>query len=208
MEIIKNIYNKQGIRGFFKGSKYVILSSPIFYGTYLPLYSYFKKKYIIDSSSTAIIKATAISYLCSSLLVNPIIVLRTRIQNKLVFNSNTSFSSILYNEGIRGLFRGYGITVFKGCELLIQMPIQEKLNEYVPIPIASFISRSIGITATYPLETIRVKVRNESKPFKEIINGMLRNPHSFYRGYVIYNIKSSLKSAIIFSMYSLLSNKQ
>lgn len=198
-----NIFKSQGIKGYYKGLSYNLYIAPLFYGIYLPIYHHFK-----GDDNISIVKATIISYCTASLIINPIYVLRVRAQNKLVMDSNSTLGLLWKKEGIRGLYKGYGISLFKGIELILQMPIQEKLKEYLPVPLATFVARSIGVTITYPLEVLRVKIRNEPRTPKKIALELLKSPSNWYRGYSVYTLRSSSKAMIVFTLYEYLLNSR
>lgn len=206
--IISNIWKSQGIRGFYRASRYNFIIPPLFYGTYLPIYDYLNKDILpkyFENTPNRVLNALAagLSYFATSFAINPIYVVKIRTQNKLILNSNNTFRSIYRREGLRSFYRGYGISLFKGSELVFQMPMMEYLKEYVPIPVASFISRLAAVTLTYPLEVLRLRIRNELKPATQIIRE-IHNGKNWYKGYSIYALKSSLKAMIVFSLYEIL----
>lgn len=193
----RRIRQSQGWRGFFAGLRFNFATMPIFFGLYFPAYQYLKDQNI--SSAPAGVAAS----LMGSFIVNPFYVMKVREQNQLVYKSNTSALDILRREGPRAFYKGYGLTMLKSADYAITMPLYETLKQYVPTPIATAIAKAAAITITYPLEILRLRVRNQTHQPTEIIKKITAQ-RAWYNGYATYLTKSASRAVIIFWIYELL----
>lgn len=205
-ETAKNIYNKQGIKGYYYGIYRGILCYSIFYETYFYTYDYLKKSTNLGPFIT--------SYLASgigSIISNPWHVVRVRRQTCILkneLNLKPSIIKIYKNEGIGPLFKGLKTTLFKNIELGIIMVIYEKLrDDYKINPIyASFSGKLIASSLTYPLDTARNIRRYEPISHTEVIKRFKLNPKLMYNGISIYLIKSVPSCIIAFSVNQYIRN--
>lgn len=214
---IKNIYNKQGIKGYYYGVSKSILSYSIFYGIYFYSYNLLK-----ESFNTKYNNCFINSYIASgigSIISNPWHVVRVRRQTCILsgeLNLNPTIRNIYNEEGIKSLFKGVKLTMFKNIELSLIMSINEYLtNNYeMPIVYSSFIGKITAATITYPIDSARNLVRygkiiknkkyRESLSLKEVLIKFNKNPSSMYNGYPIYLIKSIPSCVIAFSINELI----
>lgn len=182
--IIKNLYN-----GIVPG----VLSKGIFYGTFFPMYNYFKdQQFGIFSSYMACNIASTIA--------NPLFVLKTRYQ----INQYESILSIYRTESFRGLYKGLFMTYLKNIEIGIQMPIYEYLKKDYNIIVSSFFSKLIATSITYPLDTIRT-IQRSDKDFLTILN--ICKKKGLYNGYLLYIFRSLPHTLITFWVYEYLKNR-
>lgn len=199
-EVMKCIWKKEGIRGFYRGCQFNFIISPLFYGVYFYIYGYSKKFNKEGKLHLTFLSGVTCSSI-ASLYVNPFYVIKTRRQNNLVYTSNIDFLSIIKREGIKALYKGYVWTLLKNIEMGVQMSIYETLKDRTYVPLAAFTSKIIAATLTYPIETIRTRVRTYiHKPtLKQLIK-----EGNLFKGYSISMISSVSKSVITFSVYDFL----
>jgi hypothetical protein len=169
LNIIKNIYQKQGFKGYYNGMSKGILGYSIFYGTYFLTYDYLKETTELHPFFT--------SYLASavgSIISNPWHVLRVRKQTCILKGQthiNPTIRSIYKEEGFNSLTKGIKSSLLKNVELGFIMTIYEKLkNDYNMNPFyASFIGKMTSSIVTYPLDSIRNIRRYEPINYIDII---------------------------------------
>lgn len=193
----KNIYNKQGIRGFYKGSLSMISTYPVFWSIFFSM-----KNMKITLCNNELINDTYnnfISLTTASTLANPLFVLKTRKQTSIIKNINksyiTEFRDILKHEGLNGMFKGNFITIFNNSKLLLQFPLYEHMiNQNYNIITSSFVSKMLTNIIFYPLDIIRTIKRNNiaKTSLITIIKELYKEYgyRGFYRGITLYSFIS------------------
>jgi len=209
----RQIYNKNGILGFYRGAGSNILAMASFYGVFFPIYHFnkqFVKKLFPDiNQPLQHITASISAGIGASLFANPFHVLKTRYhteKTKISPSISGLIRKIYQKEGFRSFYRGLGVTYFKNIELGIQLPIYEYIKSNTPITyaLAAFIAKMTATTVTFPLDTIRTnRRRNSNLSIFEIINKIKseRGLFGFYKGYHIYLLRSLPSSVIAFMVY-------
>lgn len=88
---MKTIYKEEGIRGFFKGARIAVVTVPVFYSLYFPIYEhskhfYSKLIYKQDNYNNSVIYtlSSGSSALLCDLLTNPMWVVRIRKQTEFI----------------------------------------------------------------------------------------------------------------------------
>lgn len=195
--IIKNIYQKQGFKGFYKGYNSNLFTYPIFWGICFDLKPFFKQNGYNEMSSVYIAACIA------SLITNPLFVLKSRFQTAIL---DTKLSPTYYgvttniykNEGIKSFFKGYPITSvdnLKLCGLLSMTEYlkdkyindcESQLNKNLKMAGISGFSKLSVSMVTYPSDYIR-NLQRVSKVDKSIME-ICGNIHvksgilGFYKG--------------------------
>lgn len=157
--IIKNIYQNEGIKGFYKGIKFQTLTYPTFWTTFFYLNS--KKREITKYKFLDNFIWTTFSSSVGSLIANPFYVIDNKYKTSLVTNNynNNSFiflsKEIYMKEGCIGFLKGYKTNLVNNASLLIQMPVYYKLNENFNPFISGMISKTFTSCLFYPFDMIK-----------------------------------------------------
>lgn len=169
-QAIKNTSTSEGVRGFFNGWKTGVMTSPIFYSIYFPVYELSKQQYskiIYDKkdnfNSIIYTLSASTAAICSNLVTTPMWVVRVRYQTEFMysqrnlkenFNVMKSISSIYKNEGFFALYRGFLTEVIGTPQVIIQFNLYEYLTkifreysktdviDYKYVLVASIVSKS------------------------------------------------------------------
>lgn len=108
---MKTIYKEENIRGFFKGAKSAVVSVPIFYALYFPIYEFsktFYSKKIYDdpkriNSVVYSLAATSTAFICD-FITNPLWVVRIRYQTEYLYTGSQKMDSFNVFKMIRQLY--------------------------------------------------------------------------------------------------------
>lgn len=132
---IHKIYVEEGIRGVFKGIGPALVTVPIFWGVYWPIYD--RSKAYFESNSqysvtTGHILSAVIAGATGDVITNPFWVTRTRIQT-LALHSESRISAdvstvemmkIIYRtEGWKAFYKGLGASFLGLSHVAIQFPL-------------------------------------------------------------------------------------
>tara|TARA_A100001015_G_scaffold224149_1_gene252685 strand:+ start:3665 stop:4312 length:648 start_codon:yes stop_codon:yes gene_type:complete len=183
--------NKQitySIRSLYSGLKYGIIAVPSFWAIYFPLYKKIKETDVPKPLAAYISCCTA------STFTTPFWVLRQRVQTGKEIN----------NMSLSNCYRGLIPTYIVNLNFIVQIPVYEYLKDKTEINtfntfLNTSISKTIATCFFYPIDTIRVKIRNGDsiKQIKFI---------EYYRGMTIYLIRSIPYHASVFCTYEFVKN--
>jgi len=198
-QIVHNIYQKQGLGGFFKGCVSTLSTYPIFWGIFFsiknqnPIFcQWVPLNYILVNGAAATIAST---------LCNPLFVLKTRKQT-LATKQNAACSyfkemqSIHKVDGLKGFTKGLGVTLISNVRLICQFPIYDltMLHTGQNILMASIVSKTIANSVFYPTNIIGTIQRD--LPNKNSIRSVAKQLYKtngirgFYKGILLYNLAS------------------
>eukprot|EP01017_Pseudomicrothorax_dubius_P007673 TRINITY_DN12411_c0_g1_i17.p1 TRINITY_DN12411_c0_g1~~TRINITY_DN12411_c0_g1_i17.p1 ORF type:complete len:232 (-),score=25.32 TRINITY_DN12411_c0_g1_i17:147-842(-) len=178
-QCLMTIFKEEGFRGFYKGYNATMVSIPLFHSLYFTCYE--SSKQYLDHHhpkwNKAVVHCTAagISGFICDLITNPLWVARLRLQSQFLHHPDQQKYSglwqtmrlIFQEEGIVGLYRGLGTSIFGVSHVMIYFPIYEYLKANVfldkntgktdsyHILMASITSKLIASTATYPHIVVR-----------------------------------------------------
>ncbi|EPZ31595.1 mitochondrial carrier [Rozella allomycis CSF55] len=116
-KIIRDIHQKYGVKGFFRGFAVTMFRDAPFAGLYYSSYQQFKKTMtcttlpiFIQNTSSAIIAAFV-----ATIITQPFDIVKTRLQlyPDRYKSSYSTFKSIITQNGVRGLFRGAGPRILR-----------------------------------------------------------------------------------------------
>ena len=145
-QIIKHTYEKEGVKGFYKGLKAGITTSPIFYSIYFPIYENSKRyysNYFYGNNKTPNVIVLSLSSLTaviiSDLCTTPMWVVRVRYQTKYLhdrennvkesFNLSKEIKKLYFEEGFFSLYRGYRICLLGSPHIIVQFNIYEYITK-------------------------------------------------------------------------------
>lgn len=118
-DAIKTIYKEEGFRGFFKGARIAVVTVPIFYSMYFPIYEYLKYFfariiYKKDECNNAVIytlSSGTAAMLCD-LVTNPMWIVRIRKQTEFIHSGCQKMDSFdIWGEIIK-LYKKVKIIIF------------------------------------------------------------------------------------------------
>lgn len=134
--VLSKIYAEEGISGVFRGVGPALITIPLFWGVYWPIYDSFKIYYNrkLDNKSEPInhILSAITAGAISDLITNPFWVTRTRIQTLSLhkerhlssnINSLQMMKTIYQQEGIRAFYRGLSASFLGLSHVAIQFPL-------------------------------------------------------------------------------------
>lgn len=209
--VVTNIYQQ---RAFYKGIGSYLTTYPIFWTIFFQT-----KKYNYDYTNSKYLNScinTFSSSVIASAIANPFFVIKTRLQNEIIMNKQYKsgfniFLEILRNEGIKGLCKGLGPTIFNNGKLIVQIPLYEYLKEKSGNVFLSSVSAKFFCAAiTYPCDLTRTVQRNSPKDIKAwylLKNIYLKNGiRGYYHGFVPYTVMAIPNFALMMVFYEYLKN--
>lgn len=172
----------------YRGISYGIIAVPSFWAVYFPFYKKLKETDLPNPIASYISCCTA------STLTTPFWVLRQRLQ------TGKTLENISFNKCYKGLFPTYVINL----NFAIQIPLYEYLrdrsnNSIFNTFLNTAISKTVSSCVFYPIDTIRVKLRN-SDSIKNI------KFLDYYRGISIYLMRSIPYYGTVFCSFEFIKN--
>ena len=172
---------------FYKGITYGLIAIPSFWSIYFPVY---KKIKSYTNNSTA----AYVSCCIASTFTTPFFVLRQKAQT----GKSHDFKNTKFSSYYKGLIATYLINL----NFTVQIPVYEYIktkidNTNTNIFLATAFSKTIATCIFYPLDTIRVAIRNGDS-FKNMV---------FYRGVSIYLLRSIPYHTSIFCTYEFIKKR-
>lgn len=188
MEVVRRVYAADGVPGFFKGIKPLLVGIIPTRAIYFWSYSATKerlKEYVGDSPMNHLASAFAAG-ITSNTITNPLWMVKTRFQlmadgsaGQVAFkNYKQVIDAILKEEGPRGFFKGLSASYFGCIEGAIQWVAYEKAkamvvdakegednssNNAVEYFFAAAASKALAIILTYPHEVVRTRMREQAR---------------------------------------------
>ena len=205
IDLIKEIYKKNGIRGFYRGIEAPIVSyslgQTINFGVNGNIQNYMKKQYIKNNKwngyfdTKDLIWMGATSGFCSSLVITPNGRIKTRLQNVKTEKGtfNYFYNDVLKKDGLfgkNGLYKGWCATILRDVpRISIYFTTYNKLIQYwKPFngkdkhsPIQHFVSGALAgqfsWLIAYPFDIIKTNIQtnSESIKIKEAFNKIYKN---------------------------------
>jgi solute carrier family 25 (mitochondrial folate transporter), member 32 len=224
--LAKNIYQKEGVRGFYKGLGAALATQPTFWTMYFPTYKYMKdqgyNKYLSSYLSGGV----------GIVASNPLWVLRTRFQTEVLRNEHLTYpklvNKMLTQGGVKTFYRGTGVTLIKNTQIILQFPLYEELKyicdtKYLGENSTTFertlaymgsgaLAKIASSSLTYPMDVMRTNLRLEppSTSWMQMIQKIhLRKGGymNFYRGIGLYLVSSAPVFAITMGCYEFFNKK-
>ena len=221
--LAKNIYTKNGVRGFYKGLSSALLTQPVFWTMYFPFYNYLKSKNYNRYLSSYMAGAAGI------IASNPLWVMRTRFQTELLRNESYTYPRLIKDmmrrDGPRSFYRGTGVTLVKNSQIVIQFPLYEELklmyersskpfgNEGPLIhSMCGATAKVVSSTITFPMDVIRTNLRLEppSTSWNQMLKKILQRPGGYKnlcRGLSLYLCSAAPTFAITMTVYEIFKKK-
>ena len=158
---IKDLYEKEGLAGFYAGFSAQVLTNVVNYAIYFLLYRLFQRTYLSDGRSLmGHLKVSMLAEMGSTVFSTPMWV----ISNRLMKDGK---QSILQHEGISGLWKGLTASFLLVSNPVINFVLYELLKDRLlsksvkPSTVSYFllaaISKAIATFVTYPILTVRTR---------------------------------------------------
>ena len=202
-QTVKNIYKTDGILGFYKGLVFSLATIPSFWVIYFNCY---------EKTKTMGMNNSIGGYLSSCLastITAPIWFIR---QKKLLDPRFQLFSTIKQN-GFKPFYNTILPTYFINLNFIFNVGIYEKLKKNLTtqnsfnILTCSLTSKFCSTLITYPMDTVRVMIRNQ-KPDGKIIDTLnvikKWKIQRYYSGLGVYLLKGLPQQGCIFVVYEFL----
>jgi|SRR3989338_2493880 len=168
-DTIKNIYERGGIRNFYKATIPSVSSQVVSTASKYYMYSYFQEKNVIYPNKAL---NGLISGVVSSIVTHPIDCI------KIHYQMGIDYKGLFKEKGMRVLYRGYTKSFGKICMgSITYLPIYSYINEEIHNPpVASFISAFLSTILIHPVDYMKTRHVYGLK----IYNGF--NIISYYKG--------------------------
>lgn len=139
LRTLRNIHIEEGIPGLFKGVGPAMLTVPVFWSVYWPMYDSIKRHLeeskTFNSPHISNLVSAVISGGIGDIITNPFWVTRTRIQ-ALILHTNPApkigmiqmMRSIYNDEGFRALYKGLGASFLGLSHVAIQFPLCKSIT--------------------------------------------------------------------------------
>jgi solute carrier family 25 folate transporter 32 len=135
LRIVRDIYKEEGIRGPYRGLLSGLITLPIFYGLYWPMYESMKVS-LTNNTSISLpgvhILSAVVAEAAANIITNPLWVIRTRIQALSLHGSHSpSITRVAYElyhyEGMKSFSHGISASMLGLTFPAIQFPVCKSL---------------------------------------------------------------------------------
>ncbi|KCV69763.1 hypothetical protein H696_04172 [Fonticula alba] len=196
----RGILANEGFRAFYSGLTPSIIGTSLSWGLYFGWYSFYQRLIAPDavpaySSTTGqdqvfltplqTMGASALAGMTTSLMTNPIWVVKTRmcVQQHPSAGGPPAYSSvssallsIARNEGLRGLYRGFGMALLGSAHGAVQFGVYEPLKRHVSVfrfgapgqrlsatdqLLCASVSKVVAVVSTYPIQLVKTHLQRE-----------------------------------------------
>lgn len=226
VDIIEGIFRNEGLRGFYRGLVPITIGYLPTWTIYFTVYEKAKNFYpnYVNTTTSHVLSALTAG-LASSIAVNPIWVVKTRlmvqtnekIHQKTYYKGTINAFKVMYREeGLKVFYLGLLPSIIGLIHVGIHFPVYEKLKEvfigdetnvqkdsnYIwNLILASSISKMIASSITYPHEILRTRsqIQEKSKSsFTDLIKEIWhqKGMRGFYSGYTINLVRTVPASAV------------
>ncbi|BDD56360.1 hypothetical protein MAP00_001825 [Monascus purpureus] len=191
----KVIWREEGIRGLYQGLTPMLLGYLPTWGVYLSVYDSSREFYYDKTESWWLSRgyASVTAGACSTIITNPIWVVKTRLMTQSLTSSTEGFRApwqysgaldaarkMYKNEGILSFYSGLSAALLGLTHVAIQFPLYEYLklaftgygigehpedgnSHWVSISLATFLSKICASTITYPHEVLRTRLQTQQR---------------------------------------------
>lgn len=137
LSMIREVYRRDGLKGYFRGLGATLLTVPIFWGIYFPLYDDAKHNLALaypDMDPVWIHMTSAVfAGAISDVICNPMFVVRTRLQTEALHSSSKNsiagtIAALNKEGGLLIFWRGMTASLFGLSHVAIQFPVYEALK--------------------------------------------------------------------------------
>ncbi|CAD8168864.1 unnamed protein product [Paramecium pentaurelia] len=230
--IASQIYNQEGLRGFYRGTILSIAKNTVsfsFFFSGIEKYSP-PSHYPIYLQSFLNLMIASSSKLVGTVASTPLAVMRTKMQivgNYEYSKINKCFLKIAKEEGFFGFYRGTIAAIlkdvpFSGIQYTIYRNLlnlsglftkgQDPKNNSIIVAICGSSAAMLAIMVTYPFDNLRIRQQAQNKSSNllklaktiKVTEGL----KGFYQGYLPRLIKKCIQSGVLWMVYEKLALKQ
>ncbi|XP_061492638.1 solute carrier family 25 member 33-like [Rhineura floridana] len=199
LELLRTILEKEGIRSLFRGLGPNLIGVAPSRAIYFAVYSGAKEKLntvLVPESKKVHMLSAACAGITSSTLMNPIWLVKTRIQLEARAKDERRTSGfqcavrIYHTEGLRGFYRGISASYAGVSETIIHFVIYEALKQrirehrpfltpalvfspnsqdFFGVMAAAAASKTCASCIAYPHEVIRTRLREEGSRYRSFV---------------------------------------
>jgi solute carrier family 25 folate transporter 32 len=225
IDAFKTIIRTEGPAGLYGGLTPSVVGNGVAWGAYFGMYRLFQTK--DEFSSLDQTRAATIAGFITSVLTNPIWVVKSRMQlqrrnaNAANYKSTLDAMKVIYvEEGIRGFYAGMALTLLNNTHGVVQMVVYERLRKYLmdmqntphldffPALSVAAASKIVSGLVCYPITTVRTRLQERPghglryKNSWDAITTMLRTEglRTFYRGAMVGTLRVLPHSAVTFAL--------
>ena len=191
----RTIWHEEGLRGMYRGLGPMLLGYLPTWAVYLTVYENTREYYYDMSGSWWVARcySSLTAGACSTVLTNPIWVIKTRLMSQSSrtttdgmrapwhYTSTIDAASKMYRaEGMRSFYSGLTPAILGLTHVAVQFPLYEWFkmrftgygmgehptdseNHFVGIASATFLSKVCASTATYPHEVVRTRLQTQTR---------------------------------------------
>ncbi|KAF0852454.1 mitochondrial solute carrier family 25 (mitochondrial folate transporter) member 32 [Andalucia godoyi] len=222
-----NIAKTQGIRTLFSGLVPSLIGNSASWGIYLYLYSRIKSWNAAHISNPLIVSFSSgvQAGVCSTLMTNPIWLIKTRLQLQNKTNHRYSgmthaFKTIVREEGVAGLYRGIVPALFLVSHGSLQFMAYDELkrlfdaDSHLSYFAAGVASKTFAMVITYPFQVVKTRLQDfrstsdhSYRGFRDAVQQIIRKegPLTFYRGLSASFYRLVPMSAMTLTLYEFFS---
>ena len=198
---------------YYRGIMPNLIGNISAWGLYFSLYGEFKKIIDIHNPSINYFSASVMAGLSTSIITNPIWVLKTRILGSNEYKSMLDgIKQMLNKEGILSFWKGTIPSLFQVFQASLQITIYDNIKQHFNIHddlttlYASATSKIISTLIMYPTQVVRARLQNSHKKstISTVVRELLysdRRLTSFYRGLSANIIRVVPATCITFVVY-------
>lgn len=226
--IVQEIVQVEGIKGAFRGLGATLLTVPMFWGIYFPLYNDLKQSLQTPQRNVSVVHciSAVLAGAAADVVCNPFFLVRTRLQTEALHGTTTPSGILqtvrqLYSEGGPLVFwRGMTASLFGLSHVAIQFPCYEFLKDRarqqsphgketpLDLLVASGLSKMCASLLTYPHEVVRARMM-DARTKQSLTNTVQRiylheGLGGFYTGLPISLVRVLPNCCITFMTYELL----
>jgi solute carrier family 25 (mitochondrial folate transporter), member 32 len=227
--VFQQIFQNEGWKGGFRGLGATLITVPLFWGLYFPLYDDLKRTFQTPERNPSLVHcgSAILAGAAADVVCNPMFVVRTRLQTEALHGSRIPhgiFYTIhsLYKEGGPYVFwRGMTASLMGLSHVAVQFPLYELLkkqarlrsksdqeNTPLEILVSSGLSKMCASLLTYPHEVVRSRMMDART--SQTLTGTLHRIYAhegvwgFYSGLHISLLRVVPNCCITFLTYELL----
>jgi solute carrier family 25 folate transporter 32 len=228
LQVFQQIFKNEGWKGGFRGLGATLITVPLFWGLYFPLYDDLKRTFQTPERNPSLVHcgSAILAGAVADIICNPMFVVRTRLQTEVLHGSRIPHGILytmqsLYKEGGPYIFwRGMTASLMGLSHVAVQFPLYELLKEKarlrsnsdqetpLEILLSSGLSKMCASLLTYPHEVVRSRMMDArtSETLKETLHRIYAHEgmRGFYSGLHISLLRVVPNCCITFLTYELL----
>jgi solute carrier family 25 folate transporter 32 len=230
--LLGTIRRQEGMRGFYRGMSPNLLGATASWGIYFFWYSHIKDAMNHSNEKLQAVEhlsASALAGLLTSLVTNPVWVVKTRMFTQPVDdpqrykNVFDGLRRLFVDEGVRGCYRGIVPAMFGVSHGALQFMAYEQLKIYFQKEKQSTLeyismaacSKVFATVCTYPYQVVKSRMQTEQKilageysSVSSTIKSIYRNERmgGFYKGMGVNLIRVLPGTCITFAVYEAMSS--